>query len=173
MTTAPPPLPGSLEVPARRWWRFLWIPVVFVVVAVGLWWLGHPRELPRTDATTSATTAVGQPVFLGVQDGDDGREITVRDVEVGVTEGDGEASVSVWICRGASVTQTSDPTRFCSDLVQAEGRSVRLGQDQLLVRISATTGQTVHLGRVELTYSDGWQRATQPIGQEFEVEFLD
>ena len=172
MTSAPSPTPGSLEVPARRWLKFLWIPVAFVLVAVGLWWLGHPRELPLADGTTSATTAAGQPLFLGVEDDDTGREIEVRDVAIDVTEGDDDASVSVWICRGVSVAQTSDPTRFCTDLVQAKGHSLRLGRDQLLVRISATSGQVVHLGRLQLTYSDGWQRATHPIGQEFEVEFL-
>ncbi|MDT0203315.1 hypothetical protein [Nocardioides sp. AE5] len=168
-TVLPPP---GLEITPRRWLRWLWIPVVFAVLAVGLWWLGHPQDLATQDRTASAQATVGRTVYLGVTDTSQaGRTVRVTEVTVPEAKG-GTASVKALICVDGSIAQTTDATRFCSALVDAADRDLRIGTDQLILSITAQDAATIELDRVRVAFRDGLQRGESAAGPTFAVTFL-
>ncbi len=159
----------------RRWVAWLWLPVLFVLVAVGLWWMGHPAALPLADRTVTASAKVEQRVYVGVTvDGSVDRELAISKAAFR-TAGDSTngldadgLEVEAWICRDGAISQTTAPDRFCDDVIPAEGNSLRLGNDQLMVSIQSTAAVALHLEPVELTFRDGLQRGTDPFGPEYE-----
>ena len=66
---------------------------------------------------------------------------------------------------------TSDPTTFCTRLVDAEGATVSPG-DVLVLELTSTLPGEVLVDRVRLSYRDGLQWATQEVGPQVEVTFL-
>ncbi|HEY9565782.1 MAG TPA: hypothetical protein VIR30_18605 [Nocardioides sp.] len=165
-------LPRALEVGPHRWLRWLWLPVAFALVAIGLWWLGHPQALTTPDRTESATTKAGRSVYLGVTNGAQaGRELTVKDVDIPKASAPG-VTVKAWICKGGSIAETTDPTQFCTDVVEAEGNDLRLGTDQLILSVESPSAAKVEVGRVTVNYREGLQRAEQPVGPTYSVEFI-
>jgi hypothetical protein len=165
-------LPRALEVDSNRWLRWMWLPVAFAVLAVGLWWLGHPQELPSPDRSIEATAKTGRPLYLGVTDtAQAGRELSIMSVVLPDLSRSG-ATVEALICINGSIAQTTDPTGFCEDVVPAEGNSLRLGQDQLLLSITSGTAQVLELDRLRVSYAEGLQRAEQRIGPTYAVTFI-
>lgn len=170
---------GGLEVRRRRWASWLWVPALFVLVAVGLWWMGHPAALSTSDDTVTVTTKTGQQAYAGLAAGGTPRSIEITGVEF-ATASDSEGSldtdgleVRLWICRDGAISRTTQPERFCDDVLPARGNTVEIGgDDQLMLGVSSTTPVSLHLERVRLDYREGLQRATQDFGPELDVVVL-
>ena len=165
-------LPRALEVKPNRWMLWLWLPIAFAVLAVGLWWLGHPQELPTPDTTVEATAKTGRPLYLGITDASQaGRELTIDRVDVPDLSSS-NARVEALICVNGSIAQTTDPTGFCDDIVTAAGHSLRLGQDQLMLSMTSETAQVLEVDRLRISYAEGLQRAEQWVGPTYAVNFI-
>lgn len=170
-----PSAPETLAVERRRWTRWLWLPLLVVVLAVAAWWVRNPADLPASDDVVVARVKAGQTVYLGVPvDVRGSRTIEVREVRITATgPADTTVSTALWTCTGGSVSQTTAPEPFCDDWREAEGTSVSLGGgDQLVVAVNASVPGVVEVSRIELDFSDGWQRGSGRIGPRFEVTLL-
>lgn len=165
--------PRALEVSPHRWMRWLWLPAVFILLAIGLWWLGHPQELAAPDRTATASTKAGRTLYLGVTDASQrGRDLQINEIDI-PKPSSGDATVKAWVCVDGSIAATTDPTRFCSDVVTAKGHDLRLGTDQLMISIDADSAQKVKVARLTVSYREGLQRAEQPVGPVYAVAFVD
>lgn len=178
MTPEPDPSTEALEVSRRRWLRWLWVPSLFVALAMGLWWMGHPADLPTDDRRVSATTKTGQSVYLaviGAQYDDTRRNLEIDHVDLPITSGDSnDVDVLAWICKSGSIAQTSDPSRFCREVIEAEGNPFYLGGgDQLMIEVTSESPGTVEIGPVRLAFREGLQRGTLPVGSTYAVEVRD
>jgi len=161
---------AELEVGRRRWVRWLWIPVLAVVVASAWWWAFHPADLPTSDRRLTATVKAGQTVYIGVPTGDaTERTLTLHSVKA-AAEG---AEVDTWVCHGGSISMTTRPEPFCEAWTDAEDAELRLGGgDQLVLGVHADSPGVVEVDRVRIDFSDGLQRGTSDFGPTFAVDFL-
>lgn len=154
----------------------MWIPAAFVVVAIGLWWIGHPAALPTSGTAVSATTKAGVPVYFGITPAGEGRRsLEIDAVEISIVSPEDATGVSVeaLICRGGSIGQTSAPERFCGEVLPAEDNVLHLGAgDQLMVSVTAEEPGTVEIDRLEVGFRDGLQRGTRPVGPPYSVTVL-
>ncbi|MDZ5623518.1 hypothetical protein [Nocardioides bizhenqiangii] len=163
---------SSLEVPRRQrpekrsqWWRVLVI-VATVAVAVGwlIWFLRTPDDLPTSSGTVDDVGVVGQEVYIGMLAvGDDfERTINISDVEVDVTA-DGEVDVEPMLCRGGSVSVTTDAAPFCPELDPVEGAELSDG-DSIVLVVSAAEPTEVEIGRIEISFREGIKWGTKAAG---------
>ncbi|QIX27319.1 DUF2784 domain-containing protein [Nocardioides sp. JQ2195] len=178
MQTDSGPAPGGLEVRRRRWTAWLWVPALCVLVAVGLWWTGRPSPLPTSDRSIEVTVKTGQQVYVGVSVDVD-RDIEISGVEMETTSSTGDPltteglDLRTWICRDGAISQTTEPERFCADVLPAEGSSLHLGgADQLMLSVDSSTPVDLHLDRLRIEYREGLQRATQDFGPTFDIAVL-
>ncbi|WP_235738945.1 hypothetical protein [Nocardioides alcanivorans] len=132
---AAPVASDELEVSRRRWWRWLWIPVLAVVVGAAWWWAFHPTGLPTSDAVVTATVKSGQTVYLGVPSGETkARTLSLHSVEASSDGGE----VTFWVCHGGSISSTTRPEPFCADWTGAKDAELKLADgDQLVVAVTS------------------------------------
>lgn len=170
MTQHPPT--GDLRLRRARWSRLLWLALAVVVIAVAAWYATHPTPLPTTAATVTASTPVGEPVYVGVlaPTAEEDRTLVVRGFDVDAT-GDVPVDLQAKICRGGAIAVTSEPETFCTSLVNAVGTSIGPG-DVLVLEISSTSAGEVELGRVHVTYREGLQWGSSEAGPPVTVTFL-
>jgi hypothetical protein len=156
----------ELSVAPRRWTRWLWIPAAVAVLAVIGWWTQHPQSLSTSADTVQATAKVGQTTYVAVTGrGDVERELNVSDVSVQLLDDADGVRVEPQVCHGGSISTTTDPDPFCDSLEDAEGATLKLGGgDQLILAITADTAGTVSVKQVEVSYREGLQWGTQPVG---------
>ncbi|KRF10886.1 hypothetical protein [Nocardioides sp. Soil796] len=168
---------SGLEVSRRRWLPWLWLPAVVALVAVAVWWARHPAPLPLTDSTVTASPKVGQRVYLGATRSDlEARDLAISSTSFRTADSSTDGldvdglEVEAWICRDGAISQTTDPSRFCADVLPAEGNTLHLGGgDQLMLSVESPTPVALVLDPVEVAYRDGLQWGTDRIGSEFEV----
>ncbi|MCW2765124.1 MAG: hypothetical protein JWO11_1083 [Nocardioides sp.] len=165
---------GALQVRRR--------PVAGIVVGVlaaigaavgGAWFVHHPADLPTSDARVTASTPVGQPVYVGVFAGtaEFGRTLRLFGVKVHTTS-NSQVEVVPLLCHGGTIGVTTDPATFCAELVNPEGESFGPGDDIVLEVTGDTAGVAV-IDRVRLGYREGFQVATQEAGVPVSVNILD
>ncbi|MFS3128784.1 hypothetical protein ACLM5J_10300 [Nocardioides sp. Bht2] len=167
--------PDALQVRRRRWTRWLWVPVLLIALGAGWWWRIHPADLPNASSQTSGEIKAGQTLYLrAADDPHRSREITIDDVALKVSNTPGQsAEVSLWVCRGGSIGQTTTPERFCDSWRKAEGATANLGGgDVLVVGVRADQPGTVTVDRITLDFSDGLQRGSSRIGAPLTVNVL-
>jgi hypothetical protein len=151
-----------------------WVAVLVVAAAAGgggVWFVTHPGELETSDRTVEAMTPVGQPVYLGVfaPTGFD-RTLRLSGVKVHTTS-TVEVEVVPLLCHGGTIGVTSDPSTFCSDLVNPEGESFGPG-DSIVLRVTGDSAGAAAIDRVRLGYREGIQVATQEAGEPSVVSIL-
>jgi len=151
----------------------LWLLVVAVVLAVVAWYVTHPPALPRSAETVVASSPAGEAVYVGVYAPtvDSRRTLRIREVTV-TTEGDVPVEVTSLVCEGGAINVTSDPSTFCTNLVDAEGATISPG-DVLVLELTSSLPGEVLVDRVRLSYRDGLQWAAQEVGPQVKVTFLD
>jgi hypothetical protein len=178
MTNADPPTsdsPSGFEVGGPRWTRWLWVPVILVLAGFAAWWMTHPEELPSSQNTLDISTKAGQTIYVGVtEDGDldDSRELHVRDVTIKKLSR-GSVDVEALVCHDGSINTTANPEPFCDSVEEAEGATIQLGGgDQLVISVTADSSQIVELSDVKLSYREGLQWGTQPIGPAVVVDVI-
>lgn len=167
MSTAP------LQVERRPRWRLaVWAAVAVAVVAVVVWYVNSPEELPTSDTTISASTPVDQPVYVGVfaPDANFVRTLHLSGVKVHTTSNT-EVSVVPLLCRGGTIGVTTEPETFCDDLVDPEGQTFRAGDD-IVLEISSAEPAIAVVDRVRLGYRDGLQWGTHEAGAGVVVRVL-
>lgn len=156
--------PAILAVTRSRW-RSLTAGLLVgaaMLVAVS-WWVTHPAELPVRDGHVTAVTSPGRPVYVGLLAG----AHTDRTLRVGGVHLHTDATVPVEVvpllCRGGSVSVTSDADTFCAELLDPDGQQLRPG-DSIVVRVAGDEPGAAFIARMRLTYRSGLQVATQPAG---------
>lgn len=163
---------SSLEVPRRqrtekrsKLWRVLII-VATVAVAVGwlVWFLRTPGDLPTSSGSVDDAGVVGQELYIGmVAVGDDfDRTITISEVDVDVTA-DGEVDVEPRLCRGGSLSVTTDAAPFCPGLDDVDGAEFSDG-DSIVLVVSAAEPTEVEIGQIEISFREGIKWGTKPAG---------
>jgi hypothetical protein len=171
MTSAGLPTSGSpsgFEVggpPSTRW---LWVLVILALGGFAAWWMTHPEALPSSADTLDVTTKAGQTVYVGLTDDsdlDDSRQLHIRDVTFTGLDQSSGVDVEVLVCHGGSINSTADPEPFCDSVENAQGATLELGGgDQLVISVTAESSQIVELHDVKLSYREGLQWGTQPVG---------
>jgi hypothetical protein len=163
----------TLRVRRSTWARWIWLPVLAVLAAVGGWHAAHPAPLPPAGSTVTASTPASVPVFVGVlaRTAGEDRSISLRGVE-SVVEG-GDAEVEALICRGSAFAVTTDPHTFCDDLDRAVRGTLDLGAgDSLVLRVEAAVPGERTIDGVTLSYRQGLQWDTQRVGPRLELTVL-
>lgn len=166
---------SSLEVPIHperrlqdsRLWRVAAVGgAVVLVLAWTVWYAVSPEALPTVDRSVEAPGVVGEPVYVGMYHApvDVDRTLQVSGVKVH-TSASVELRVQPLLCRGGAFGVTTDPGRFCSDLVDPEGQELRPG-DSVVVAVTADEPATAVVDRIRIAYRDGFSWDTQPAGIE-------
>jgi len=154
---------SSLQVPRRsqpakraRTWRFIAAAGV-VILAVGwlIWFLRTPDDLPTSNRTAEGNGVVGQDVYVGMfaVGSRFDRTLVISEVKVDV-KADGDVDVEPKICRGGTISVTTDATRFCSELEDPEGAEFSDG-DSIVLVVSASAPDEVSIGRIEIFFREG------------------
>jgi hypothetical protein len=163
--------PRSLQVQrSRRGLVLLWIVAIAVVVAFGAWFATHPPALPLAEDPVEVSIPLGEADYVGIYDpaADDDRTLHINQVTIGV---DGEARVAALVCRDGTLSETTEPETFCTSLVEAEGATLEPG-DGLVLEILEDEPGEVTIEPVEISYRDGLQWGTQPVGPSVEATFV-
>ena len=163
--------PRSLQVErSRRGRLLLWLVAIVVAVGFGAWFVTHPAPLPLADEPVEVEIPVGEADYLGIYDpaADDDRTLHISGVTIGV---DGEVRVAALVCKDGTVSQTTEPERFCTSLIEAEGAILEPG-DGLVLEILGNEPAAVTIEPAELSYRDGVRWGTQPVGPTVEATFV-
>jgi hypothetical protein len=168
---------GSLALPARstpRRGRRLaaYAGVGVVVLAVLAWFATHPSALDTSTHRIQASTPAGEPVYVGVfvAPGDFGRTLHVNGVRV-FADSSVKTQIVPHVCRGGSVSVTTDPVSFCSAVLPTEGATLGPG-DEIMLEVTGDAAGVAVIDRVRLAYRDGVQWAVQDAGAPSQVTFL-
>lgn len=155
---------------SRRGVVLLWLVVVVIAVAFGAWYVTHPRSLPTPDDPLEVSVPLGERVYVGVYDpaADDDRTLHVSEVSVDV---EGEAVVAVQVCREGAISETTEPETFCSGLEDAANATVAPG-DSLVLEILEDEAGEATIGPVQLSFREGLQWDSQPVGPVVEATFV-
>jgi hypothetical protein len=166
--------PDRLQVRRRSRWPVriaALVGLAVFVVAVG-YVTTHPEELPTSDRVVTASTPVGQPVYVGVfpADADFGRTLDLSGVKVFAVS-TVPVTITPRLCRGGASGVTSEAALFCSELVGTEGATVTSG-DQVMLEVTGEQAGTVSIERIRIAYRDRLQWATQFAGSPAVVTIL-
>ena len=165
---------SSLEVPRRqqpekrsKLWR-IFIILATLGVAVGwlVWFLRTPEDLPTESGRVTDSGVVDQTVYVGMfAVGDDfDRTIRISEVSVDVSPEDG-VEVTPLICRGGSLSFTTDAETFCPELDEPEDAEFSSG-DSIVLAVTSSTATEVEIGRIEVSFRDGIRWGTKEAGLE-------
>jgi hypothetical protein len=164
--------PRSLQVGRSRRGRVLvWIVVLAAAVAFGAWFVTHPAPLPVASDPVEVEVPLGEAAYVGVYDpaADDDRTLHISGTDIEV---EGAATVVARVCRGGTVSVTSDPEEFCSSLDHADGATLEPGDGLVLEILDANEAGDVNISPMELTFRDGIRWGTQPVGPPVVARFL-
>ncbi len=163
-----------LQVRRRSPWvgRVAWLAGLALVAAAVGYVTTHPEELPTSEELVTASTPVGQPVYVGVfhADADFDRTLEISGIKV-FAESTVPVTITPRLCRGGSLGVTSEPEVFCAELVDTEGAAMTAG-DEVVLEVSADEPGVVDIERIRVAYRDGLQWATQFAGAPAVVQIL-
>jgi hypothetical protein len=160
-------MPRRRRVGAKRskLWRVVAV-VGIIVLAVGwvVWYLRTPDGLPTSTQSSEGTSVVDQEVYVGMfAVGDDfDRTLHISDISVDVQPDDG-VEVTALICRGGSLSVTSDVDSFCPELDEPDGAEFSDG-DSIVLAVTAAAPAEVEIGRIEISFRDGIRWGTKGAG---------
>ena len=165
--------PSELQVRRRpRAGLVVKVLLALVVVAFVVWFTTSPADLPVSEAEVTASTPVNTPVYLGVfaPAADFDRELHLSGVKVHTTANT-ELTVTPLLCVGGTVGVTTEPERFCPELVDPEGRTLREG-DSVVLEVTGALAAIAVIDRVRLGFRDGLQWGTLEAGSGAIVRIL-
>ena len=143
--------------------------VLAVVAAVVAYVTTGPDELPTSEAVVTASTPVGQPVYLGVfQVGTDLDHVSGVKVFATSTV---PVTITTHVCDRGSVGVTTQPEMFCSAFVDTEDVVLTPG-DEIVLEVSGEEPGVVSIDRVRIGYRDGVHWATHSAGSPAVVSIL-
>ncbi len=165
--------PTPLQVRRRPRARLV-VRVLLAVVALAFlaWFTTSPGALPVSESQVTASTPVDTPVYLGVftPGPDFDRVLHLSGVKVHSTANT-ELTVTPLLCRGGAVGVTTEPERFCRELVNPEGRTLRQG-DAVVLEVTSDLAAIAVIDRVRLGFRDGLQWGTLEAGSTAIVRVL-
>ena len=139
---------------------------VVVVAAVGAfaWHATSPDALPTSGVPVPASTPVGIPVYVGVFPGaaDWDRTLDLAGVKVHTTSNT-RLTVTPLLCRDGAVGVTSDPSTFCSELVDPEGQQLT-PSDSIVVEVTSDVPAVAVIDPVRLAFREQLQWGTLTAG---------
>lgn len=147
--------------------------VVLLGTAALVTWHAHsPAALPVDARTISATTPVGAPIYLGVFPGDLAftRTLDLSGVKVHTTSNTA-VSVTPLLCRDGAPQVTTDPSAFCSELVNPEGQVLGPG-DSIVLEVTSDVPAVAVIDPVRLGFREHLQWGTLPAGAGAVVQVL-
>jgi hypothetical protein len=155
--------PDELAVPGSRLAALVAGVILLVgAIALAVWHAQHPAPLPVEDRTVSASTPVGEPVYVGVADGIGSRTLQLSGVKVSTTSNT-MVDVVPLLCRDGRIEATTDPDAFCAALVNPEGQTLE-ADDSIVLRVSSDEPAIAVIDPVRLGFRDGLQWGTLPTG---------
>ena len=162
---------ADLTVGRTRFGLYLGVAMALALIGVAGWFMLHPSPLPTSDRTVEVRTPVGVPVYVAIYSGTrTDRTIQLSSVHVNAPA-ESTAQVTAQVCAGGSLSVTTDPAGFCTRVSPASGTS--LGPDDtLMLEIRSPTAGTLVLDDVQVSYREGLQWGTQPVGPRVSVTFL-
>lgn len=160
-----PDAPSASLGVARNRWRAATVAIgatALLMVTVA-WWATHPTALPVREGHVTAVTTPGRAVYVGMVTGSEiDRTLRLGGVHVR-TDATVPVEVVPLLCRGGSVSVTSDAAPFCTALEDPTGQQLRPG-DSLVVRVSGQEAGAAYVGRLSLVFRSGLQVGTRPAG---------
>ena len=146
--------------------------ILVLLVAVAGWVSTHPDELPTSGTRVDASTPATVPVYLGVFGPGAGfdRSLHVSGVRVSATS-TVDVTIVPHLCRGGSVSVTTTPDSFCSELTDTQDSAFVAG-DELVLEVRGEEPGVVDIDRVRVAYRDGLQWAVQDAGAPARVTIL-
>lgn len=134
-----------------------------LLLVTGAWWATHPAGLPVKDGHVTAVTTPGRPVYVGVYSAaGDGRALRVGGVHVR-TDATVPVSVEPLLCRGGSISVTTDAAIFCQEVVEPDGQQMA-PEDSLVLRVTGDEAGAAFIARVSVTFRSGLRVGTSPAG---------
>jgi hypothetical protein len=165
---------SSLEVPRRQqaekrsqlWRIFIILATLGVAVGWLVWFLRTPEDLPTESGRVTDSRVVDQTVYVGMLAvGDDfDRTIRISEISVDVSPDDG-VEVTPLICRGGSLSFTTDAESFCPELDEPEDAEFSSG-DSIVLAVTSSTATEVEIGRIDVSFRDGVRWGTEEAGLE-------
>lgn len=143
--------------------------VTALLAALATWYVNDPADLPTSERTVRATTPVDVPVYVGMFAGSTtfSRTLELSGVKVH-TVSNTDVEVVPLLCRGGTVGVTTDPERFCSDVVDPEGQAFG-PRDDIVLRVTSDDPAIAVIDRVRLGFREGLQWGTRTAGSPAEV----
>jgi hypothetical protein len=162
--------PDRLQLRGRARWPLRVIVTGLVVAAVVVGYVtSRPAALPTSDEVVTASTPVGQSVYLGVfQVGTDLDHVSGVKVFATSTV---PVEITTHVCDGGSVGVTTQPEMFCSAFVDTEDVVLNPG-DEIVLEVTGDEAGVVAIDRVRLGYRDGLHWATHSAGSPAVVTIL-
>ncbi len=154
----------------RRWIVIGWVVIAAGAVGLAAWYVQHPEPLPTASRTVNATTPVAAPVYIGMANGIEDRTLHLSGVKV-LTTSNTDLDVVPLLCRAGRIEATSDPTSFCSELVDPEGQAFG-PQDSIVLEVTSDVPAVAVIDPVRLGFRDGLQWGTFPTGADAIVRVL-
>lgn len=143
-----------------------------VTLAFVVWFTTSPADLPVSDVEVTASTPVDTAVYLGVftPGPDFDRELHLSGVKVHTTANTA-LTVTPLLCVGGTVGVTTEPERFCPELVDPEGRTLQEG-DAIVLAVTSGLPAIAVIDRVRLGFREGLQWGTLEAGSGAVVRVL-
>lgn len=129
-----------------------------------VWFINTPAELGTSGRTASGSTVVDRTLYIGMYAVPDefDRDIRLSGVKVSA-RADVAFEIEPLLCRGASVGITSEPQRFCDELVNPEGQHLTAG-DSVVLSVSAQEPGVVRIDRIRIGFHEDLRSDTQEAG---------
>lgn len=147
---------------------------MLLLLAGGMaWWRASaPDPLPLSDQTVTTSTKIGRPVYVGVfaPGADFGRTLHLSGVKVHATSNTA-ISLTPLLCRGGSIVSTTEPTSFCTALVNPEGQDLAPG-DAIVLQVVSDEPAVAVVDRVRLAFREHLHTAVLSAGSEAVVRVL-
>ena len=159
-----------LQVRGRARWPLRLIAAGLAVAAVLVGYVTtRPAALPTSEEVVTASTPVGQSVYLGVFQVRTGLD-HVSGVKVFATS-TVPVEITTHVCDGGSVGVTTQPELFCSAVTDTEDVVLTPG-DEIVLEVRGDEAGVVAIDRVRLGYRDGVHWATHSAGSTAVVTIL-
>ncbi|HSV39037.1 MAG TPA: hypothetical protein VLI04_09775 [Nocardioidaceae bacterium] len=184
-------LQGSARIASRRpLTAVIGVLATSLLVAAASWgwyWRTHPELFPGDGNGIGATFDSSRTaIYIGVTYPypREGEQVTIASATPRILENSAGASFDFYVCtfdparKNAASLGSAWPRQFakiCPEPVPVvDGTVLDVGSDepqQLVMRISVERPGVVRTQGVALTYSHGWQRGTQAIGEHVKITY--
>lgn len=129
-----------------------------------VWFINTPPDLGTSSRTATGSTVVDRTLYVGMyaMPEDSDRDIRISGIKVSARS-TVDLDIEPLLCRGASVGITSEPMRFCDELVNPEGQNLEAG-DSVVLSVSAQEPGVARIDRIRIGFHEDLRSDTQEAG---------